>query len=203
MPRQKRSYKLKIRRTNHPSVHRMVTLKRAMRLTGRKRIARSKKLRTFWRVRGEVRFDKRRKLAYRSFVMRFRPPRSNATQQVFTGTIRVYGQVGPGPDSAASSRIWARCSCEDWKFMWEYAWHAHGSTEIKYGDGTASTVNNPGLKPGMCKHLIRLAGHVLDMEKKRITRHRAAQKAANTRKARREGGAQSASDLLSQMLGFD
>lgn len=203
MPREKRSYKLKIRRTNHPSVHRMVTLRRAMLLTGRKRVERSKKLRTFWRVKGETGFDRRRKLAYRNFVMRFKPPRSNTTQQVFTGTIRVYGQVGPGPDSAASSRIWARCSCEDWMFMWEYAWHAHGSTEIKYGDGSAPLMTNPGMKPGMCKHLIRLAGHVLDLENRRITRHRAAQKAANTRKARQEGGAQTPNDLLSQMIGFN
>ncbi|QDH83440.1 hypothetical protein [Achromobacter phage Motura] len=48
------------------------------------------------------------------------------------------------------------CSCPDFPYRWEYALTAKDASEIEYSDGSAPNITNPTLRPGACKHLVRL-----------------------------------------------
>lgn len=50
----------------------------------------------------------------------------------------------------------ASCSCPDWMYRWEYALHQKGAANIEYSNGQAPTATNPTLRPGVCKHMVKL-----------------------------------------------
>jgi hypothetical protein len=70
---------------------------------------------------------------------------------------------GKGFTITKSTRIKCQCSCESFIFAGlEYAnWH-HGASDIIYGNGDAPTATNPGLRPGLCKHLVRVITKILE-----------------------------------------
>lgn len=55
-----------------------------------------------------------------------------------------------------------QCQCEFFKFYCEYALNHWGSASIKYSNGEAPGMTNPGLLPLLCKHLVQLAKTVID-----------------------------------------
>ena len=58
-------------------------------------------------------------------------------------------------------KVLVSCSCENAVFMWEYANAAHGAGRLIYSNGEPPVVTNPGLAPGLCKHLAALAMHII------------------------------------------
>jgi hypothetical protein len=83
----------------------------------------------------------------------------------FKGTKIVYRAtlVGKEKGKALSKQkhIIAACECDNFKYYWEYALHHWGSAVIKYSNGEAPEFTNPGLQPGLCKHLYKLAETVM------------------------------------------
>ncbi len=58
-------------------------------------------------------------------------------------------------------RVIVSCACENYVFQWEYANATYGASRILYGNCSAPNFTNPGLAPGMCKHLVSLALKVI------------------------------------------
>lgn len=58
-------------------------------------------------------------------------------------------------------RVLVMCSCENYCYWWEVANTHWGAGKIKYSNGESPDVTNPGLHPGLCKHLVCLAKEVL------------------------------------------
>lgn len=54
-------------------------------------------------------------------------------------------------------KMLAQCGCESFVFTFEYANAANGCSRLIYSNGQPPNVTNPGLSPGLCKHLIALA----------------------------------------------
>lgn len=54
-------------------------------------------------------------------------------------------------------KIIVSCSCENFVFTFEYANAAHGASRLVYSNGEPPIVTNPGLAPGLCKHLVAAA----------------------------------------------
>lgn len=148
----------------------MATLRDLMAATPGSVRRRASRLRAFWRVKGEDRYDNHLDAPYRLYILRCKPPRSNKTQQIFSQWVRVYGQTGPGSPSALSQRIWARCSCEYFKFNLEVALAMVGSSTVKYSNGMIPVHTNPMMRRFLCKHLWRLAVQVARMEKTKLRR---------------------------------
>lgn len=48
------------------------------------------------------------------------------------------------------------CSCDDFKYRWEYALWLRNCADIIYSNGEPPLVNNSYFKPMACKHLIAL-----------------------------------------------
>jgi hypothetical protein len=61
-----------------------------------------------------------------------------------------------------SRKVHAQCTCYDYYYRWEYANAAHNAARIFCGNGESPIIQNPGLSPGLCKHLFSLAEHMLD-----------------------------------------
>lgn len=62
-----------------------------------------------------------------------------------------------GKPISKQKHVLASCSCENFCYYWEYALSHWGSAVIKYSNGEFPEVTNPGLHPGLCKHLYKLA----------------------------------------------
>lgn len=58
-------------------------------------------------------------------------------------------------------KVIVSCDCENYVFMWEYANAAHGASRIVYSNGEPPIVTNPGLAPGLCKHLVAVATNII------------------------------------------
>lgn len=54
-------------------------------------------------------------------------------------------------------RVLTQCGCESFVFTFEYANAANGASRLIYSNGQPPNVTNPGLVPGLCKHLIALS----------------------------------------------
>lgn len=54
------------------------------------------------------------------------------------------------------------CSCEDFKFMYEWALHNRKAADIEYSNGEPPNIKNPQYKPALCKHLCALYLKVAD-----------------------------------------
>jgi hypothetical protein len=53
-------------------------------------------------------------------------------------------------------RVIVSCDCEFFMFYSEYALSTWGAARIKYSNGEAAVVRNPGNLPLVCKHLVKL-----------------------------------------------
>lgn len=62
-------------------------------------------------------------------------------------------------------KVIVSCSCENYVFTWEYANAVHGASRIVYGNGEPPVVTNPGLAPGMCKHLVAASLKIIKADK--------------------------------------
>lgn len=154
--------------------------------------ARAQRLRSFWRVKGELRNDPERG-EYTLYILRTKPPRSNKTQQIFTQWIRVYGQTGPGASSTLSQRVWCRCSCEYFMYHLEVALASVGSTDVKYSNGMLPTMTNPGMVRYFCKHLYRTGVQVAKIEQRR---HKDRERKRKARDEERRATVPSPSEML-------
>ena len=85
-----------------------------------------------------------------------RKPWTRIMDITFNGTQDVYDIMVPGPTRFAANGVIAH-NCENYVFTWEYANAAHGASRIVYGNGEPPVVTNPGLVPGLCKHLVAVA----------------------------------------------
>jgi hypothetical protein len=54
------------------------------------------------------------------------------------------------------------CQCDYFLYYCEVALNHWGSAKIKYSNGEHPNVTNPQLQPMLCKHLVRLAGTVIE-----------------------------------------
>ncbi len=54
-----------------------------------------------------------------------------------------------------SPAVKVSCTCERFKFMWEYALHYHGAADIVHSNGEPPVEKNPRLAGGACKHAYR------------------------------------------------
>ena len=54
----------------------------------------------------------------------------------------------------------ASCSCPDYLYRWEYANNLKGAADLLFGNGEAPVEKNPSNKPGLCKHLLRVAQEI-------------------------------------------
>lgn len=48
------------------------------------------------------------------------------------------------------------CSCERWKYMWEYALWRKGAAEIRHSNGEPPLITNKRMRKAACKHIFRL-----------------------------------------------
>lgn len=63
---------------------------------------------------------------------------------------------------SAQKHVIASCSCDNFCYYWEVALHHWGSAVIKYSNGEHPDVTNPGLHPGLCKHLYKLGRTIIE-----------------------------------------
>ncbi len=61
----------------------------------------------------------------------------------------------------SDSKVMVSCSCEDFKFTFEYALAKRGNSQIIHSNGEASEIRNPRNIASGCKHLIVLFKKVL------------------------------------------
>lgn len=61
----------------------------------------------------------------------------------------------------AHKKVLVSCDCESFVYTFEYANAAHGASRIIYSNGNPPVVTNPGLEPGLCKHLVRLSNSII------------------------------------------
>lgn len=61
----------------------------------------------------------------------------------------------------AHKKVLVSCSCESFVFTFEYANAAHGASRLVYGNGEPPVVTNPQLQYGLCKHLVKVAQHII------------------------------------------
>lgn len=52
-------------------------------------------------------------------------------------------------------KIKVACDCSNYLFQWETANSTRGVSDIIYSNGDMPIVTNPGLKPGVCKHILK------------------------------------------------
>jgi len=57
--------------------------------------------------------------------------------------------------------VMADCNCHRFLFVWEYALWYRGAAQLMRSNGEHPIETNPGLKIGLCKHLIVLARTIL------------------------------------------
>lgn len=57
------------------------------------------------------------------------------------------------------------CSCDDFKFTWEYALNKQKAARIEYCNGEHPQERNPSLVPGCCKHIVAVAQMLIDKGK--------------------------------------
>lgn len=50
------------------------------------------------------------------------------------------------------------CTCDNWKYVWEFVAAQHGAADIIFGNGDPPNVTNPSRVVGCCKHGYRLLG---------------------------------------------
>lgn len=67
----------------------------------------------------------------------------------------------PKTTSIMDGPVRVACSCPDFWATWEVALTHKGAAIIQYSNGEHPEVRNPNLRPGMCKHLLGLTGHIL------------------------------------------
>lgn len=61
-----------------------------------------------------------------------------------------------------SQFVIVQCDCDDYMYTYEYANAAHKAAYLIYCNGNFPVHTNPHLQPGLCKHLIALAKHMID-----------------------------------------
>lgn len=54
------------------------------------------------------------------------------------------------------------CSCDDFKYRWEYALNKKGAARIEYSNGEPPVERNDAEVPGMCKHLVGFTIYLRD-----------------------------------------
>ena len=57
------------------------------------------------------------------------------------------------------------CSCDDFKYTFEYALNKRGAAKIEYSNGEPPVERNPKLVPGVCKHLFALGKKLIETGK--------------------------------------
>lgn len=57
------------------------------------------------------------------------------------------------------------CSCDDFKYTWEYALTKRGSAVAEYSNGEPPVDRNPSLVPGGCKHIYAMASQLIEAGK--------------------------------------
>jgi hypothetical protein len=67
--------------------------------------------------------------------------------------------VGP------KKQVIVSCSCDDFKFTWEYALNKKGAALIEYSNGEHPEEKNPGLQAGACKHVVAVGQMLIDKGK--------------------------------------
>lgn len=83
------------------------------------------------------------------------PFRPKATRRVHE--LYIVGLDSQSTPISKQRRVLVSCSCENYCFVFEYANAYHGASKILYGNGQSPDFTNPGLLPGLCKHLYSLA----------------------------------------------
>lgn len=68
----------------------------------------------------------------------------------------------PGLPLSKQKHVLASCECEFFKYYSEYALNHWGSAVIKFSNGAAPQLTNPGLQPLLCKHLTKLGKTILE-----------------------------------------
>lgn len=53
-------------------------------------------------------------------------------------------------------KVLVQCQCENFVYVFEYANATVGASRLIYSNGAPPAYTNPGLMPGMCKHLVAL-----------------------------------------------
>lgn len=71
----------------------------------------------------------------------------------------IIGLEDNGPLSAQNCMV--SCTCDRFKFYFEYALTKKGAAKIKYCNGDPPHTTNPNLITGMCKHLIAVSRHLI------------------------------------------
>lgn len=67
-----------------------------------------------------------------------------------------------GKPISSQKHVIASCSCDNFCYYWEVALNHWGSAVIKYSNGDHPDVTNPGLHPGLCKHLYKLGRTIIE-----------------------------------------
>lgn len=82
----------------------------------------------------------------------WRPDRIKKKREVYL--IGLSSQKTP---ISRQKKVMVSCNCENWTFTWEYACAVHGCAKVLYGNGEPPIYTNPGLVPGLCKHITAIA----------------------------------------------
>jgi hypothetical protein len=87
--------------------------------------------------------------------------RPNSQEAHTRYTVQIVGLDDQTKPIYRQNRVLVSCACKDWVFRWEYANAIHGATRIIYGNGQPAVMHNPNNIPGLCKHSLAVAEHVL------------------------------------------
>lgn len=91
-----------------------------------------------------------------------RLPLTKVKSKVYAGRQHVYDITVPGPTRFVVDGSIVVHNCENYLYYWEYANAHNGAGKLVFGNGERPDFTNPGLSPGLCKHLVALVKKIIE-----------------------------------------